>query len=44
MSLLQALLLRIPALREYFGIPQMVTHPPKFGANKKGFIEGFKDC
>lgn len=43
-SLVQVLFLKIPAVREYFKIEQMVVHPQSVLPKKKGFLQGFKDC
>jgi YidC/Oxa1 family membrane protein insertase len=43
-SLLQVGFLKIPAVREYFKIPVMLTHrPDSLPIKKKGFIDGAKD-
>ncbi|KAK7481673.1 hypothetical protein BaRGS_00027046 [Batillaria attramentaria] len=42
-SLLQVLFLKIPGVRKFFGIEQMVHHPPSALPKKKGFLEGFRD-
>ena len=45
-SLGQVLTLKIPAVRQFFKIPQIVKHTDleKAQTKKKGFTEGFKDC
>ncbi|KAK7114804.1 mitochondrial inner membrane protein OXA1L-like [Littorina saxatilis] len=42
-SLVQVLFLKIPAVRSFFKIQPMVTHPASVLPKKKGFLEGFKD-
>ncbi|XP_017956008.1 mitochondrial inner membrane protein OXA1L [Drosophila navojoa] len=43
-SLGQVALLRIPAVRDYFKIEKMVSHPPSaLPAKKKGFVGGMKE-
>ncbi|EDW69562.1 mitochondrial inner membrane protein OXA1L [Drosophila virilis] len=43
-SLGQVAVLRIPAVRDYFKIEKMVTHPPSaLPAKKKGFVGGMKE-
>ncbi|PVD20386.1 hypothetical protein C0Q70_18540 [Pomacea canaliculata] len=42
-SLVQVLFLKIPRVREFFKIEQLVKHPVTALPKKKGFLEGFKD-
>jgi len=41
-SLAQVGILKIPKVRKFFKIEQMVKHPPKAIAPKEGFVQGFK--
>ena len=42
-SLCQALFMKIPAVREYFNIPELVRHDKSWQAKKPPILEGFKD-
>ncbi|XP_064611199.1 mitochondrial inner membrane protein OXA1L-like [Liolophura sinensis] len=41
-SLIQVLFLKIPTVRTFFEIPEIVKHEPSTVPKKKGFVEGFR--
>ena len=48
-SLVQVLFLKIPAVRHFFKIPELVSHETaaplrKYDVQKKGFVEGVQEC